>query len=169
MKHILVIALMFSLLACDPFETDDTDYTEYIPVLMRRDVMETSIVMQEPQPLQSPGKIYYKDEYIFINERYEGVHIINNSNPKEPHNFAFIRVPGCIDMAMKGSILYVDNSVDLLAIRVLEDYSGIIVTERIRDVFPELTPPDGLALLSEYAVDNRPKNTLIIGWEKNIK
>ena len=39
---------------------------------------------------------------IFVSERYRGIHVIDNSDPESPQDIAFIRVPGNIDIAMKG-------------------------------------------------------------------
>ena len=76
-------------------------------------------------------------QMIFINEKYEGVHVINNADPSNPIKYAFITVPGCIDIAMKGKTLYVDNAIDLVALDV-SDPLNVQVTERIPGIFPEL-------------------------------
>jgi len=125
---------------------------------MERSELEKSVFYQDKgRELISPGKIYHRSPYIYINERYKGVHIINNSNPEKPVNEAFIVAPGCIDMAIKGNILYIDNSTDLVAF----DLNTRKVTERIKNVFPEPVPPHHL-----YYYINRPEGFVLVGWKK---
>ena len=131
----------------------------YIPVFMERSELEKSVVWKdEARELGTPGKIYSNDSYIYINEQYQGIHIINNTNPANPRNEAFIVAPGCIDMAIKGDIMYLDNSVDLVAFSLREKE----VTHRIKDVFPE-----PLAPTNQYYFTERPDNFILVGWKIN--
>ena len=50
----------------------------------------TRIVTQTAQFLRVPGKIYVKDNILFVNELAEGVHIIDNTNPSQPELIGFI-------------------------------------------------------------------------------
>ncbi|MGZ5283934.1 MAG: hypothetical protein ACXWDO_07730 [Bacteroidia bacterium] len=170
MKNLRYAVLLFSLAifsaSCTPIDDDETiEQSEYKPLLMTRDQLSNSVSFQPAKELKNPGKIYYKDGYIFVNERYKGVHIINNQDPKNPQNIAFIQVPGCIDMAMKGNMLYVDNAVDLVTID-LSNTQNPVITSRLTDVFPESTPPDGQMPKEEFRAENRPANTIIVEWIK---
>ena len=165
---IFIILFMLFQTSCwnDNFRFNSDYYSEYKPVLMTRDALENSISYQEPRQLCRTGKIYFKDNIIYINEKYLGVHVIDNSNPSQPANLGFISVPGSVDMAMKNNVLFIDNATDLVAIDLTESAANLIITKRIKNVFPEHLPPDGLGLRSEFQIENRPKNTIIIGWEK---
>jgi hypothetical protein len=133
---------------------------------MEREMLEKSITFEAPHQMCATGKIYFKDDFIYINEKYSGIHVIDNSNPSTPVNIGFISIPGSVDMAMKNNILYVDNAVDLVAIDLSQGIENITVTKRLIEVFPEHTPPDGEFLRPEFRIENRPENTVIIAWEK---
>ena len=165
---IFIILFMLFQTSCwnDNFEFRDNYYSEYKPVLMKRDALENSVSFQEPRQLCRTGKIYFKDDIIYINEKYKGVHIIDNSNPSNPTNLGFISVPGSVDMAMKNNVIFIDNATDLIAIDLSAGITNPTVTKREKNVFPEHLPPDGLGLREEYIDGNRPENTVIIGWEK---
>jgi hypothetical protein len=152
MKYLLFSTCIIMLL-CSYYPVEKEE-PYYVPVLMTREVLESSIELLPARELDNPGKIYLVDDYIFINERYKGMH---------PLNIHFIRIPGCIDMAVKGQTLYADNAVDLVAVD-LSDINNITVTSRIRNVFPEILAPDGTHYWSYYNI-NRPENTIIVGWE----
>ena len=151
------------------FGTKSDYYTKYTPILMTRSQLNNSVHIDVARQLCQTGKIYYKDEYIYVNELYKGVHIIDNHDPTNPIPVGFIVIPGCIDIAIKNDVLYADNAVDLVAIQLSEDFSKVTVTQRIEDIFPEAEPPDGKAIRPEYNKSQRPENTIIVGWEKSSK
>ncbi|MDR1763071.1 MAG: hypothetical protein LBR64_03845 [Dysgonamonadaceae bacterium] len=140
--------------------SSDYYYGSYTPVFMDRSELEKSVsYVAEGRDLQNPGKIYYKSPYILVNEKYKGVHIIDNSDPKNPRNTGYIIAPGCLDMAVKGDVLYLDNSVDLVAF----DLNTRQVTERIKNIFPEPISPEKIY----YMNGKRPtQNSVIVGWKK---
>lgn len=80
--------------------------------------IRSQVTVQAPADLEQPGKIYVKDQYLFINEIKKGVHVIDNSNPSSPRHVSFISIPGNGDMAVKGHILYADSYMDLVAIDI---------------------------------------------------
>lgn len=139
-------------------------YEYYTPVLVHREVLEKSIKYTEPHEMKNPGKIYLKDQYFYIVEKYKGIHVVDNSDRLNPVRKGFIQIPGCMDLAIKGNTLYADNAVDLVAISIAQE--GIVQeTSRIKESFPELTPPYMDYIPTEYSKENRPEGTIIIAWE----
>ena len=126
---------------------------------MERSELIKSVAYQAgAHEMVSPGKIYHKAPYIYVNEKYKGVHVINNTDPRNPIKEGFISVPGCIDMAVKGDIMYVDNSVDLVAF----DLVNKKVTKRIENVFPEPASPENVHY---YNGSDRPDGFVLVGWK----
>jgi len=156
-EFIIIIIVSFFVVTCEPY---DRNAGEYIPIYMSRDVLENSVkyIAGEREMIET-GKIYYRYPYIFINERYKGVHVINNTDPYNPVKEGFILAPGCIDMAVKGNIIYLDNAVDLVSF----DLNTKEVTSRIRNVFPEPTPSGDIF---RYRKEDRPKGSIIVRWDK---
>ncbi len=165
MKHfhnyLLLCFVCFSLPSCFfIFQPERKEASEYTPIIMTRADLNQSIKLQAPRALKLTGKIYVYGNYLFVNERYEGVHIVNNANPSSPQKLGFIAVPGCLDMAVKNNILYVDNAVDLVSIDIANPQAPA-VTKRIENAFPMGTiSPDGYT----YQLDN---DKIIIGWSRN--
>lgn len=169
LSPLVLFSLLALLVSCvDNYDRSELAFiSEYKPVLMDRESLERSIKWQPPAEIKSPAKIYYKDNYILISERYKGVHIVDNADPKNPVIKGYISVPGCVDMSVKESTLYVDNAVDLVAIDLSKISIGQIeVKKRIKETFPELVPPDGMSIPFRYLKDNRPKNSVIVNWVK---
>jgi len=144
---------------------DPVSYGMYTPVFIDRTEMENAVKIEAAKPLQNPGKIYLYKQYILVNEKYKGIHVIDNSNPAAPQNLAFLHIDGCIDMAMKNNVLFADNAVDLIALKTNGDFSSVQVTERIKNIFPELESPDGY--WTPYYLDQyRPKNGVLVAFKK---
>jgi hypothetical protein len=139
-KYLLILSVAFLALQSSSDGDWAPPYYEYYPVFMNRSNLDKSVsYIDEGQALQNTGKIYYKYPYLYVNERYKGVHVIDNSNPANPVNRGFIAVPGCLDMAVKDNIMYLDNSVDLVSFN-LDTHE---VTKRLKSVFPEPLSPEG--------------------------
>ncbi len=138
---------------------------QYTPVFMKRAEMERAVQMEAAQPLRNPGKIYLYGQYILVNEKYKGIHVIDNSNPAEPRKQAFIHIDGCIDIAMKNNVIYADNAIDLIALKTTDDFASVQVTERIKNIFPEMESPDGY--WSPYYLDRfRPKDGILVAYKQ---
>jgi len=153
---LLVIAFL-AIMAREPVNRERM----YTPVFMSRETLENSVkYIPEARDMIQTGKIYYRAPYIYVNERYKGVHVINNTLPASPVNEGFILAPGCIDMAVKGNILYLDNAVDLVSF----DLDSKQVTSRLRNVFPEPLPPDDFFFYNTY---NRPEGYVLVEWKKH--
>ena len=159
---LLLFVPVFLSTSCykDPY--DPYEESRYQPVLMRRADLEKSIKWIDSKKIVNPGKIYVKDNLLFINEKFEGVHVYDNSDPSNPIALGFMVIPGNLDIAIKGDIVYADNSVDLVTFRFSN--GALNMLDRNTNVFPELTPPDNFRVPSVYQSDERPENTVIIKW-----
>ncbi len=142
-----------------------SDSNQYEPIFMHRDNMESVIRLEGPRILENPGKIYIKGHYLFIVEKYLGIHVVDNINPETPDKVGFIHIDGCIDLAVKGNILYADNAVDLVALKFTEDFTSVEVVSRNKNVFPEFKSPNGRGLSWEEQ-QARPDNTVLVRWRR---
>lgn len=120
-------------------------YVRYEPVyVMPDDFRHTTVVAEAPRLLRKPGKLYVMGHYLLINEQKEGIHVFDNSDPNRPVPVVFWKIPGNVDMAMRGHYLYADQYVDLLALDVSDVYQPKIMC-RTQEVFRLLgfTPGKG--------------------------
>lgn len=165
MKQITYLLLF--LIFCTSCFTDP-DYedpiTQYTPILIDREDLNLSIKLEAPTLIKNYGKIYRKDNLLFVNEMFEGVHVYNNQDPSNPEPLGFIRIPGNLDISIKDDVIYADNATDLVALKY--DGTNLTVLDRNPDVFPEMPPPDGLGIPLDFTFENRPPNTVIVKWTK---
>jgi hypothetical protein len=162
-KWIVAASLLATTLVfggCPYYDWEDYEYQAIVPKLMAKEDLRSSIKFGPARDLSKPGKIYTKGTLLFVNEKYEGVHVINNADPSNPVKLGFIEVPGCIDIAMKDNTLYVDNATDLVAINI-SDPNNVTITERLPGIFPELS---NVSAYSSSLNFDRTK-FVIIGWK----
>jgi len=88
------------------------------PIYKSKAEVYANIRSNPAQTIANPGKIFLYGNYIFLNDIDKGVHIIDNSNPSNPVQKAFINIPGNLDIAVKGNILYADLYTDLIVIDI---------------------------------------------------
>ncbi|MEK7433464.1 MAG: hypothetical protein AABZ74_10055 [Cyanobacteriota bacterium] len=72
----------------------------------------------KPTEINNTGKIYLYKNFIFVHEKNNGIHIIDNIDIKNPKNIGFLRIPMSGDIAIKDNILYADMFKDLIAIDI---------------------------------------------------
>ncbi len=136
-------------------------FTANAPVYMSYEDLRNAVKTTSPRELVNPGKIYFKDDYLFINEEMQGIHIIDNSNPESPENIGFIEIPGNVDIAIKENTLYANSYIDLVAIDI-SDVEHSEEVHRVKDVFPYTTPPYD----ENYRVANVDEEKgVVVEWE----
>jgi len=105
-----------------------------VPVYKSKAELRSMSGVEGAREISHPGKIFFKDNNLFLTEIGEGVHIIDNSDPANPVNQSFIAVPGAIDVQMKNEFLYVDSYTDLVVVD-LSDMNNVQFVDRMEDVF----------------------------------
>lgn len=163
--HILtVLMLLMAITSCTDkiYET----FTANAPVYMSYEELRSAVKMSEPRELKKPGKIYFKDQYVLVNEMMEGIHVYDVSDPANPQDKGFIEIPGNVDMAIKENILYADSYIDLVSIDV-SNFDNVTETGRVEKIFPYTLPPYD----NKYPVARiEQEKGVVIGWEvKSIR
>jgi hypothetical protein len=139
MKKIIVQSLlMVSVLFLSSCLKDKLTKTYKIlePVYRAKTEVLADIKSSSPVPLKTTGKIYLYNNFIFLNEVNKGVHIIDNTNPSIPVSKAFINIPGNVDIAVKGNILYADLYTDMVVIDIADPLNAKLL-KVVPDIFPE--------------------------------
>ena len=135
-------------------------YMEYSPVYMSMSDFKSAVEVKAPQDLKNPGKIYVKDNFLFVNEIAKGLHIFDNSNPEAPVALAFLNVPGNYDIAVKCDNLYLDSSTDLLVFDLANPAQPTLV-QRVENALPHIVNYRG------YTAD--PELGVVIEWKGEMK
>lgn len=131
----LVVAILcLTLQHCSDKCQVKKTYTYYEPVYSTTDQIKAATGLRAAQPLYAPGKIYLKDQYLFVNETGKGIHIYDNSAPISPQALSFLNIPGNYDLAISGNILYADSFVDLVLFDI-SDITNIKIASRLDGFF----------------------------------
>ncbi|CAN5118455.1 hypothetical protein BH23BAC3_BH23BAC3_35160 [soil metagenome] len=158
---ILLLSLPMLLTSCTDKQVQTITWTEYEPVYMTYDEFVNSVALEESRDLKEPGKIYFYDGHLFVNEVNKGVHIIDNRDPSSPQNIGFINIPANKDIAVNGDLLYADSQKDLLVFDISNLNSPEMI-KRIEDVFN--TTARMAPGFTTQSLDN--SKGLVVDWKK---
>ncbi|AWH85231.1 hypothetical protein HYN59_08915 [Flavobacterium album] len=137
----------------------DPPPASYQAVVMDRGEFEAAVHMMPVQPITKAGKIYIKDNFLFINDVNKGFHVFNYTDPLNPMPLGFLNIPGATDLAMSDNVMYVNQATDLVTMQFQDVGNTVIVTKRNKDVFPVLLSPNG-------TVGQVADNEVVIGWDE---
>ena len=166
LRAVAIAAAVIGMAGC----SDTERVVGYAPIYLSYAELRTPVTAVAPVEIDVTGKIYVKDSYIYVNELYEGIHVIDNTNPSSPQRIAFIPVPGSVDMAIKGTTLYADSYVDLVAIDIANPLNAVEVA-RIEDAFPYLTPwpwTSGDFVAGSPVEPPDASLGVVVGWEETL-
>jgi len=161
LRTITLVLLTAAFSACKDNTFERVTYEANVPVYMTFSEFRTSFAISEPQEITNPGKIYFKDNFLFVNEYGKGIHVVDNSDPANPTKIAFYKILGNVDMAIRGNILFADSYIDLLAIDI-SDINSPVEKGRLKNIFPEILP-EGDNWFPYSNVDET--RGVIVGWE----
>ena len=171
LKNILpIFVLGFAVIAMSSCNKDKYGvtytYKTNKAVYMTYEDLRSSVKSDDAQDLKKPGKIYMKDDYLFVNEVKKGIHVINNTNPSNPVKESFINVPGIKDITIVGNTLYADSYIDFVTIDI-SDVKNVQEISRKEHVFPyEETLDMEVEWGENYEYDTT--KGVVTHWEKVI-
>jgi hypothetical protein len=135
---LLIGAMALSLAGCLQDECEATrTFIQFEPIYRTEAQLRQEIKTEKPRELKNPGKIYIYGDYLLINEVNEGIHIIDNKDPRSPTNLSFIHIPGNVDMAVRKNMLYADRFIDLITLDISNPVQPTVVNT-VQNAFPSL-------------------------------
>lgn len=142
-------------------------YTTHTPEYLSWKDLRSSVKSEAAKAIGKRGKIYIRGTRLFINEPNKGIHVFDNRDPAAPKAIAFIKIPGNLDLAVRGETLFADSFVDLVAIDVsaLPDIKEI---NRQVDVFPYDVNQSAEGEIYYSATEIDRSKGVVIGW-KSVK
>jgi hypothetical protein len=133
-KTLLIAASATAFVSCKDHCVQTVTYRGTESVRVTLNELRSGIKTLPAQDLENPGKIYVKDNYLFINEIKKGIHVIDNTNPSLPKAISFIQILGNVDIAVKGNILYADSYTDFVALDI-SNPNAVKEVSRTKEVF----------------------------------
>lgn len=124
-------------------------YQQWEPVYIANENLHQPVTAEAPRALKNPGKLYYANNLLYINEKREGIHVFDNTNPSNPIPVAFLNIPGNFDLSIRGNILYADQYLDLVAVDITDIHQPV-VTYRKELAFSGLGADPEKGVLVEY-------------------
>lgn len=164
-KHFFLLLSLVSVFCSCTDHEDDGKYANFLvakPLKISLSEFEDSGDIIAPKPIEESGKIYAYNNYIFVNDKYKGVHVIDNKNPENPMKIAFIKIAGNVDISVKDNYLYADSLRDLLVFNIANK-DNIKLVNRLKNVLQDniIWP-----MADIYEWENATtEDEVLVGWE----
>lgn len=126
----IIFSFILSFISCQDKCDEYKTYIRSSPKYSKMESLRDSVYFDVEREINSPGKLNYKDGYLFISEVAKGVHVIDNRNVNNPTKIGFLNIPGNYDIATKDDFLYADSYIDL----VIFDISNISEIKEVNRV-----------------------------------
>ena len=123
-----------------------------------------AFAVEEAQPFDTPTAFTYHQESILALELYNGLHLIDNTDPTRPRRTSFLSIPGIVNYTTHQDLLYADNAKDLLVFDI-SDFSALTLLTKVDDIYTGTNtarfPPETDVFFE--CVD--PTLGVVVGWE----
>ena len=138
MKKFLLVLLPLTLVifqSCTKdFGSVEVTYKKATAVYGDLDLIRNTPLLEGVRPIVDAGKIFVADNLLLIGEEGDGIHIVDNTDPKNPINLSFMNIPGNREYYVEGNILYAESHYDMLKIDI-SDKSQPRIVSRAEDAF----------------------------------
>ena len=165
-KNFLLLLFVASLGMVSCEKSDDGKYADYLvarPLTISKTEFKNGVDIIAPLPIQESGKIYAYQDYIFVNDKYRGVHVIDNSNPNAPKKISFIKIAGNVDISIKDDYLFADSLMDLVVLDI-SNVTDIKIVNRLNNVLRDnVVWPANVDFYEGEDIDY--ENEILLGWE----
>ncbi len=164
LKNLLSFFVLLSFISCT--DEDPGKYADYLvarPLTVSMEEFKNGVDVIAPLPIDESGKIYAYEDLIFVNDKYKGVHVIDNRDPSSPRKVAFIKIAGNVDISVKNNYLYADSLTDLIVLDI-SDIDNIRIVNRLENVLRDNVVWPVEAEIFDYDDWGDPDRVLV-GWE----
>ena len=97
--------------------------------------LRSSIQKTEPRELEAIERVYVYGDYLLLNSRNQGLHVIDNTDPSNPVPEFFVEIPGNTEVSIRDGVVYADSYIDLVALTLDAD-GELVELSRQTDIFP---------------------------------
>lgn len=163
MRYLLLLLSLVGF-ACLPDEVGSVNPNlAYAPIYASPKVYD-SIAVTAPKATTTAGKIYAYASYAFQVDQNQGIHIVADAQSASARKVAFLKVPWCTEVAVKGTFLYTNNLNDLVVFDITNPQQPRLV-KRLSNAFPSInqTYPPQNGVYFECA---DPSKGIVVGWEQ---
>ena len=159
-----LISVSISLESCICYYVDciddiDSFNYEYLAPIYEDSEVAHKISVSPTKDIENPANIFTYLDYLIVNIKEEGFHVIDNTNPSAPVNEYFVNIPGNTNVAIKDGMLFADNFDDIIAFTI-ED-GEVSIKQRLQGAIASVPPKDWGV---QFECVDESKGT-VVGWE----
>ncbi len=140
MKPLFFLLLPLLLTACLEDDCQETvTFRAFDPITITANEWRSDVFTPTAaETVCDPSGFYVYGDYLFVLDRNEGLHLIDNRDNANPRPVAFVPIRGGQGIAVRNNVLYVNQYIDLLAFDISSPESPRFLS-RTEDAFNPYT------------------------------
>ena len=119
---------------CHTSDCGTSSFKDANPVYMDYETLRSAVQVTEARPLSDVSRVYIYQNAVLLNSRNQGIHVLDNTDPANPRNVAFIEIPGNTEISVRDNNLYVDSYIDLVTLSI-SDANNVTEVAREQNIF----------------------------------
>lgn len=150
----LLSACLISMGCYEGCEPDE--YTCVEPIKLTWEDLRADVepVYGNQTTLTSAGRIYVNGSYLFVIDKYRGVHIFDQSDKQNPTRIVFIPILGISTLSIQSDKIYANSFTDFLVINYQQALNGTFDQTHVSRQTDMFKPPAYSSFLPEdYALE----------------
>ncbi len=117
--------------------TDLRTFVEYDPVYITEEEFAAPIAIEPAREFINTGMLASYENLLLINEMYEGIHVIDNTDPLNPVNLSFIKILNNNSFSIADDVLYANRFGEIVAIDI-SDLNNMKEIDRTNEIFEDV-------------------------------
>lgn len=163
--RLLCFFLLLLIFSCTPDNLQIRQVNAYVPIYLTQ-TSDTAVGVKAVQATVNAGKIYAFGNYLFQVEQNEGIHIIDNQNPRLAQKIGFLKIPSASELAIKSGYLYTNHFNDLVVFDLASISSPKLVS-RLANAFPQISQNYPPFTGVQFECPD-PSKGVVIGWGEKL-
>ncbi len=162
---VLVLLAFLGLNSCSDKSLIEYKTTEMSEIFLSLDDIRNGYKAEAPKAIIEAGNIYVYGKYLFINDKYDGLHVVDNSNPSAPNFIAYLRIPGNSDVVIRNNYMYANSGPDLLILDITNPTQVQLVKRVVNALFENEKSNEGNYLIGYGEKEIIEKYYINRGWD----
>ncbi len=134
LNGVIFLGLIAVLIGCRSECKQTLYYTANVPVYASKASIRDAVTVETSLAVDSVAEMLSYKETLFLRNGTDGIHVIDNTDPSNPDNHAYIKIVPCFAMETNDDQLYVIQGTDLVVFD-LSDVRNPVVKHRVNDLY----------------------------------
>lgn len=127
-------SLLFTYSCNSDISSAQVSYTKATAIYGDLEELREVTLQEDAKPIVNTGKVFVSEDLLLIGEENEGIHVYDNSDPRNPTALSFLNIPSNTEFFVKDNFIYAESYYDMLKIDIGDKHNPHI-DSRVENAF----------------------------------